>query len=612
MHPSAFGGWPLAKLEWPRLQNRSGVLYMLIARRLRRLPYKPLLSLLPLIVLLVVFRPKLVSAARTELAGLAFDRGLVMLRQRPQEPNPYLDRALRQYQAALALDPGNVQAWRKLGELYLLLGQNQAALDALARAVALRPRQPFLRVLLGDAYDGLGMARQALAEWKQARAGIWRQDQISVNLMKIADAHVQTGDLLSAIPVLRDELLPRDPGNLFALATIVSAYDSAVGGRHPLADPFRDSIVHFDLGSLRLSPDPRYSEFQARALVELYRYGYWDGTTAANVVDYWAWQGHPGALAAARLLRELEPDREEWLALTAQSLVETNRCSEAVEALGSLGPGASASLRRVGAQAWLCVARQGEVVADWERAAAALTSYRSSAPEDLFAIAGLAEAHGHLGHTGESERYVALYERLTDRAERIAASQVLGVDVQDVVFGPNLVANGEFEHWLADRPRSWAWSLMAGGTDFAPALFVGGSDGGYSPSGSPSARVQGLWLQQAPGVGPARAGFWQWDEASAQLGSIRLTPGAVHVVSLNYLTLDISSGAPSVWLSTGGSGCWANDRGLASTGGEWRHMLAICGPVPATAEPVQPLVRLFGTGTVLFDDVLIREAIVLP
>ena len=83
-------------------------------------------------------------------------------------------------------------------------------------------------------------------------------------------------------------------------------------------------------------------------------------------------------------------------------------------------------------------------------------------------------------------------------------------------------------------------------------------------------------------------------------------------MSLNYLTLDISGGAPAVWLSTGGSGCWANDRGLASTGGEWRHMMAICGPVPEAAEPLQPLVRFFGSGVVLFDDVQIREAIVLP
>ena len=119
--------------------------------------------------------PYLASVSRTEFAGLAYVQGLDMLARQPDEPNPYLDRALRYCQAALRWNPHYARAWRLLGEVYLTLGQNEAARQALAQAVALRPRQPLYHLLLGDAYDGLGLSREALSAWALAGGSTCRE-----------------------------------------------------------------------------------------------------------------------------------------------------------------------------------------------------------------------------------------------------------------------------------------------------------------------------------------------------------------------------------------------------------------------------------------------------
>ena len=268
---------------------------------------------------LMLTGPGLLSVVKVELGHVAYGKGLLLLQERPEEPNPYLDRALRLYLSAGRWNPRNAHAWRELGELYLTLGQNESAKQALARALSLRPGNALYHILLGDAYDGLGLPRPAMHEWQLGHAGAWRYEQTVVNLLKLADAHIQVGDPLSSIPILRDEVLPLDPHNLFALAIIASTYDSAVGGGHPLADPYRAGLDAVAPEALRSPADARYAEYQARAVAVLYRRGYWNRDKTAALLEQWARQSHPAAPRLAHLLAEAEPDEPAWSVLAAEA-----------------------------------------------------------------------------------------------------------------------------------------------------------------------------------------------------------------------------------------------------------------------------------------------------
>ncbi|MHB0875265.1 MAG: tetratricopeptide repeat protein [Anaerolineae bacterium] len=268
-------------------------------------------ALVALVVGLIA-NPVTRSIAECEMGTAAFRRGLRLHESEPLRPNPYLDQALRHYQRAVATNPGNAYAWRKLCELFLLLGQNEAAKQAIDTALALRPANNLYHILLGDAYDGLGLPAAALDEWSLGQAGAWRRDETIVNLTKLADAHIQAGDPMSALPILEKQVLLLDPTNLFVLATAVSTYDSAVGGPHPLADGYRNQLATLAPEAVRTSSDGRYAEFQARAVADLYRLGYWDQARTEALLRYWLAQGYSAAPSAAALLREADSGNPAW------------------------------------------------------------------------------------------------------------------------------------------------------------------------------------------------------------------------------------------------------------------------------------------------------------
>ncbi|NPV06362.1 MAG: tetratricopeptide repeat protein [Anaerolineae bacterium] len=563
--------------------------------------------LLAAIAFLYFSAPWLTSLARSELGGVALHRGLALMEERPSEPNPYLDRALRHFQAAVASNDANAHAWRQLGELYLVLGQNEEARQALSRAVMLRPSFPLYHVLLGDAYDGLGAAREAIDTWREGRGGILRRDQIAANACKIADAHIQAGDPLSAVPVLRDEVLPVDPDNLFALAYIVSTYDGAVSGPHPLADPYRESAVYPPPGGFRVSSDARLAAFQARGAVRLYSAGYWDAGLMVNTIRYWASQGHPAAVMAARELWQSAPEDETWLLAYAEALVRSGLHQEALTLLEE-GAAGSPGVLRWRALAWVEAARRGDRDEYWRGAREALLAYRAAAPDDLWPLAVLPQVCQRLGAPEEAERWQADLKRRTEDADREAVAEALQVEAEAVRLGANLVLNGGFELWAGDRPEHWTWSNMATGDPWNLAFYAGGPEEVQALLGA-SARVQGIWRQERQDREPARAGYWLYDQSARALRELKVTPGLTYVVSLDYFTEVGGAVQPTVWLSYADSPCWAGDRRLAPTEGEWRHFTFVCGPAAEGDDPLRPLLRLFGTGTVLFDNLAVREVI---
>lgn len=546
------------------------------------------------------------SMLRTELGGIALERGLVMLQESPWEPNPYLDRALRNYQTAVSWNPGNAYAWRKLGEVFLTLGQNEPARDALIHATELQPDRHLFQVLLGDAYDGLGDSREALGAWTIGRSGTLRRDAILVNGAKIASAHIQAGDPLSAVPVLKDTVLALDPDNLFALATIVTVYDGAVEGDHPLADPYRAAARFPTRESLRPGGDSRMPEYQAQGAAQLYKQGYWNDALVGGVARYWARQNNPAAVYLAQALRESEPENEQWVLVQAEVLTRTGRAAEALSVLATSGLEPDAAVLRWQALALMANARIADQEDDWPAAAEGVQAYSQAAPADLWPLAALSEAYREMGQESASDEAARKLSELTDGVNLSAAASALGVPESSVMLGENLVPNGDFEEWNDGQPTGWTWSEMASGNPWNRALFDGGAETLYGLSPE-SVWVQGIWTQQDPQKESSRAGYWLFDSSTGDLRQIGLNPGSTYMVSLDYSVEKAGAPNATIWLSYNGSPCWRNDLRLEATEGEWRHEVWVCEPAAAGDDPLRPLLRLFGSGTVVYDNLQVRE-----
>src|ERR1700691_3641123 len=74
------------------------------------------------------------------------------------------------YRKILAADPCNVNALHLLGVLARQVGQYRAAVDLIAKAVALNDRVPELHCNLGNALTDLGQTAEAEASYRRALA----------------------------------------------------------------------------------------------------------------------------------------------------------------------------------------------------------------------------------------------------------------------------------------------------------------------------------------------------------------------------------------------------------------------------------------------------------
>ena len=77
-----------------------------------------------------------------------------------------LRKAIDEYRAALSLDPYNVTAHRRLGQIYLSRGNYRSALINLESAYSVAPDQRALRQLLGEAYAVTGNTAGARELWE--------------------------------------------------------------------------------------------------------------------------------------------------------------------------------------------------------------------------------------------------------------------------------------------------------------------------------------------------------------------------------------------------------------------------------------------------------------
>lgn len=183
---------------------------------------------------------------------------------------------------AVRWDPRNVQALRLLARGYVSLGQLDAALDTLRLAILMRPRNPLLRLELGDVYDSLGYTVAAIQAYEAGGIGS-RALPAAADYLKLAEAQLRSGSGELAIAYWR-RALDLDQGNLYALRQLTLMYREL--GDEQTAAEFEQRLRYFDLSSVGIPLEPRLAQYLGQAVADLVSDGIWPEETFLSVMAY--------------------------------------------------------------------------------------------------------------------------------------------------------------------------------------------------------------------------------------------------------------------------------------------------------------------------------------
>lgn len=171
-----YGGQGVLLLFVPlAILNRSGVAVTDSSPTPSVFRPAPVLSAVAILALAVVCFPNLRAVLQANLGTLIQTRAELAVYRWPdwpiqdalrRSPEIKLDSAIAHYQAALALDPTNVIANRRLGQIELSRGQYESAQRHLEAAYAAAPGQRATRQLLGECYAIAGEVERAAALWR--------------------------------------------------------------------------------------------------------------------------------------------------------------------------------------------------------------------------------------------------------------------------------------------------------------------------------------------------------------------------------------------------------------------------------------------------------------
>ena len=178
------------------------------------------------------------------------------------------------------------------------------------------------------------------------------------------------------------------------------------------------------------------------------------------------------------------------------------------------------------------------------------------------------------------------------------------LNFEQAIVGNNLIYAGDFATQgtcakISSSPwclfPGWSPSLMTTGNPWNRALFVISADDQIIKNNR-MARIDGLLIENDPNKEPARAGI--------RSSPILLKPVSIYVISFTYKTDTLSS---SLWINNDPAVISSKEHLLLPTQGKWARFTMIGWNHKQTAQTVSPILRLWSTGTVWFDDFSVRE-----
>ena len=382
-------------------------------------------------------------------------------------------------------------------------------------------------------------------------------------------------------------------------------------------------LTFFPIESI-LPADQQLVDYAAEVIPQLLDQRLWDDDRTLNAISFLV-SRYPRTAILVRLLKDLAsryPTEPNWVLVQAE-LHHRNGDLEQAEALYqqamTLDAENALPYLRLGMVAEASCEPDNPDCLDLDKALTWYNRYLEVAPNDVLAIKRVTQICALLEKTAQESQYCGepvLGNRVFDNRtmqktdgsivagvytdleaiirDRRIVVQLLNKETKAIVLGENLLTNGHFADWTLEHPDSWVWSNMATGDPWNRGLIVGSADSFATPNGTPSIRVDGLWMRFDQENLPGRAG-WQ----SEQQLELDLDRHHDYVLSFDYRTESISEDLVKLWLSSGHS------LSLPSTGGKWQHKVILLRKL-ASDGIVQPIFRLYGPGRFWLDDVSIR------
>jgi len=487
---------------------------------------------------------------------------------------------------AVDLDSGDYTARWALGRAALAAGDAETAAAALA-PLADQHQNPFL---YGDVSIALGRAGQyeRVTELYESAPPPQPMQTISDT---VALAYLERGDrdaLERAIALRPSDLY----ANYFLWKWAQEERDIATTAT------YSDTLVYFPLEAIDPT-DERFLDYAVEAIPDLLEEGLWDRDKTLNVVSFLVWQ-HNGASGVERLLGQLiaryptEPDWPFYLAELYHRRGDLRQAETAYRQVLAVDPTYAQADLRLGMVAE--AGREGESLSE---AARWYAQYHSLAPDDLLGLERLVEVCttlGEAGVEGQSCRQAAELQEELDACtdDRCIVAEMLGVPVEDVELGPNLVENGGFEEWEGTNPVGWRFGTYLGRSG-NEGLYVAGKD--TLVPGEEMARIIVLW------GGATSDGATTYAE---YVGDTLVVTNTKYFVSLHYAFRPLE-GTGLVFLGeyTRLDGSVFVYAGLPNSYGKWTILhLLFDGPPAPTA--VMPLVRNWGIGQLWIGKLEIR------
>ncbi len=168
-----------------------------------------------------------------------------------------LDSSAGYLRRAMKWDATNAEAYNTMAKAHYLQGDLLLAIDALSKVDELRPRDPLIHLTIGDIYDGLGLAEEAIAQYERSQmklGGSSVGERAEVNYLKLADAYLKAGDPNRALPVLQ-KILNIDPYNPYALYHFAKICETMGEGEKLLAQGLYQQLREVEIatwGDMRL------------------------------------------------------------------------------------------------------------------------------------------------------------------------------------------------------------------------------------------------------------------------------------------------------------------------------------------------------------------------
>lgn len=313
---------------------------------------------------------------------------------------------------AIRWGPSNSQAYYALAEVYYLQQNLPASIEALSTLSQLRPRNPTVHLWLGDVYDAMGLAEEAVAEYERSQLelrGTNVGERAEVNYLKLADAYLKAGDPNRALPVLQ-KILAIDPHNPYALYYFAKICETMGEGERLLAQESRqrlrgleisawgDKRLYVQLPALiwSLVEEAIWSPFKARWTIsslvsqpglipDLVDGGIWDLDDAFSLIPFVP--SSPGTLAEAEwlldYLRKRTSDTSDLYSLQGEIYRLQGRLEQALEAFRKAIDDNSFSGSGFGiSSAYLCI---GVIHQDRREMKETLAAYQEAIEADDFA-----------------------------------------------------------------------------------------------------------------------------------------------------------------------------------------------------------------------------------